>query len=110
MFEYEWVNEEVAADIGNNIIRQSFKILIDTPNSNILTLTIPSAKMPELTDPVECPSCPYTLQPDYQGKNITFRKEILSIEYFSIVVELLERLKPTLPNVYLLAPMPDFYR
>merc|ERR1712062_86168 len=26
------------------------------------------------------------------------------------VVELLERLKPTLPNVYLLAPMPDFYR
>ena len=71
MFEYEWVSEEVAADIGNNIIRQSFKILIDTPNSNILTLTIPSAKMPELTDPVECPSCPYMLQPEYQGKNIT---------------------------------------
>ena len=26
------------------------------------------------------------------------------------MVELLERLKPTLPNVYLLSPMPDIYR
>ena len=41
------------------------------PNSNILTLTIPSAKMPELTEPVGCPTCPYKLQPEYQGGNIT---------------------------------------
>ena len=70
MFEYEWGSEEGAADIGKIISSNNF-LNFYTPNSNILTLTIPSAKMPELTDPVECPSCPYTLQPDYQGKNFT---------------------------------------
>ena len=55
----EWVNEEEAAQIGELLRLKQAKY--------IFNVFFNLAKEAEQRDSVDAPSCPYMLQPDFQG-------------------------------------------
>ena len=62
----EWINEDEASEIGIKtlMVNHAFSFCL---LNNIMN----SAKEAAKGEPIDAPSCPYKLQPDYQGNQIT---------------------------------------
>ena len=59
----EWINEDEASEIGIKNINHAFSFCL----LNIMN----SAKEAAKGEPIDAPLCPYKLQPDYQGNQIS---------------------------------------